>query len=614
MIPELSQIKLVIWDLDGTFWNGVLSEGEVTIPEENRALVKDMADTGVMCSICSKNDEAEVRKVLDNHGLADHFVFRSVNWSPKGERVRQIISEMNLRAENVLFLDDNALNLNEAKAACPALMTGGVDMLPALYAFFAGAEKTDTEHKRLHQYQMLEKKQAFKATVGNNEDFLLQCHIAVQIHGDCKKHIDRIAELIARTNQLNFTKKRITKQELIGLLDDPAVEKGYITVTDDFGEYGIVGFYAKQAGELIHFLFSCRILNMGVEQYVYHMLGRPEISVVPEVSSALDGDCPSWINHREAGSAQKKDDGGKKRLTGKILIKGPCDMEQMFSFIEPSPNIITEFTYVNDAGVSIEHYNHTTQIINTRVLSEKDKKRMCALPFCDKNMYSSTIFDEDVSVVMFSLFNDPHLGVYREKETGILMAFGEYLNDLTDESRWNDYISGKLFTAKHRFTEEELRSFKEQFEYQGRLTPEEVMKNLQWIFSELSDSTVLILCLGSEMNIEPEAYEGHESYLDRHLYHKELNDLVREWAKKNDRIYCVDVNDHISSRDDFLDTINHMKKSVYYGISLDFIRIVNNVSEKRITQATQITDEKQKHVGLLDHVKRRMRLILFHER
>ena len=609
---EFSAIKLVIWDLDGTFWRGVLSEGPVEVPFEHIRLIKEMTDAGVINSICSKNDPETVNKKLKDLELEQFFVFRSVNWSPKGERVAQIISEMNLRAENVLFLDDNAINLQEAKSFSPDLMIGGVEKIPELCQYFSEIEKTDVEHRRLEQYRLLERKRQFKAETGSNKEFLWNCHINVRIRHDCENHIDRIAELIARTNQLNFTKKRISKDAVISLIDDTSVETAYVTVTDDFGDYGIVGFYAKKNDILLHFVFSCRTLNMGVEQYVYHTLGQPKIEIIPEVSSRLDLPCPQWINQNES-KRQTTITEKKQKLDGKILIKGPCDMEQMFSFIEPSPNIITEFTYINDAGTSIEHYNHTTQIINAKQLSETDKQRMCALPFCDKKMYDTVIFDEDVSIVMFSLFNDPHLGVYREKKTGILMAFGEYLNDLTDESKWDAYFSGKLFNAEHRFTREELSCFKEQFEYVGRLLPVEVLKNLQWIFSELNENAVLILCLGSEMNIEDEAYVNNESYLGRHLYHKELNQLVRDWANGNERVFCIDVNEYVSSRDDFLDTINHMKKYVYYEMSKKFIQIVNSVSNNQLSQRKE-QKTKEAKIGLTEHIKRRIRFILFNEK
>lgn len=54
----------------------------------------------------------------------------------------------------------------------------------------------------------------------------------------------------------------------------------YITAYDKYGEYGIVGFYAVKDNTLVHFLFSCRTLGMGIEQYTYEKIGCPKLDIV----------------------------------------------------------------------------------------------------------------------------------------------------------------------------------------------------------------------------------------------------------------------------------------------------------------------------------------------
>ena len=49
-----SKVKLVIWDLDETFWKGTLSEGKVQKVDKNFNIVKSLIDRGIMCSIVSK--------------------------------------------------------------------------------------------------------------------------------------------------------------------------------------------------------------------------------------------------------------------------------------------------------------------------------------------------------------------------------------------------------------------------------------------------------------------------------------------------------------------------------------------------------------------------------
>jgi len=53
-------VRLVIWDLDQTFWHGTLTEGGVRLRSDAEVIVHTLAARGIMSSICSKNDVADV--------------------------------------------------------------------------------------------------------------------------------------------------------------------------------------------------------------------------------------------------------------------------------------------------------------------------------------------------------------------------------------------------------------------------------------------------------------------------------------------------------------------------------------------------------------------------
>ena len=239
---QFDRIKLVIWDLDDTLWKGTISEEDVVIPAMHRQLLQRLTDIGVVNSICSKNDWEPVQIELEKEGLLSYFVFPSVNWEAKGNRIKQLINDMQLRPANVLFLDDNPSNREEARFFCPDIMTDGPESIAQLYREALKSEKRDSEHKRLKQYRILEEKRREKAQYASNEAFLMESDIRVEVRHDCLKQIDRIHELILRSNQLNFTKLRSTKGELDRLLRETDVDSGYCIVSDRFGEYGIVGF------------------------------------------------------------------------------------------------------------------------------------------------------------------------------------------------------------------------------------------------------------------------------------------------------------------------------------------------------------------------------------
>ena len=72
VIMDFTKVKLIIWDLDETFWQGTLSEGNVTLSDENKNLILNLTDIGIVNSICSKNYEDQVVAELDKYGLLDY--------------------------------------------------------------------------------------------------------------------------------------------------------------------------------------------------------------------------------------------------------------------------------------------------------------------------------------------------------------------------------------------------------------------------------------------------------------------------------------------------------------------------------------------------------------
>ena len=152
---RLDSVKLIIWDLDDTFWSGTLSEGGAILPDENAALVRDLTDCGIINSICSKNEFEPTKQHLQDLGVWDLFVFPSINWDSKGPQLKDKLDKMALRPVNVLFLDDNPSNLGEAKHFLPDIQTGGPEVIPELIRKVGEMEKKDTAHTILKQYNVL---------------------------------------------------------------------------------------------------------------------------------------------------------------------------------------------------------------------------------------------------------------------------------------------------------------------------------------------------------------------------------------------------------------------------------------------------------------------------
>ena len=125
-------IRLVVWDLDETFWRGTLTEGGIVWRDECHEIVIELARRGIMSSICSKNDFETIRALLIEREIWDYFIFPSIDWSPKGPRIRQIIEMVQLRPQSVILIDDNHLNLEEAKFFVPGIQVASDAVIPSI--------------------------------------------------------------------------------------------------------------------------------------------------------------------------------------------------------------------------------------------------------------------------------------------------------------------------------------------------------------------------------------------------------------------------------------------------------------------------------------------------
>ena len=592
---RIDTIKLVVWDLDETFWSGTLSEGGVVVPDENVQLLKDLTDCGIINSICSKNEFEPTKNSLEDLGVWDLFVFPSINWESKGPQLKEKLDKMALRPVNVLFLDDNLSNLGEARHYLPDIQTGGPELIPELIRQAKSLEKKDPEHKRLAQYKVLETKDTASKSFASSEDFLYDSHIQVEVKKDCESQIKRIHELLLRSNQLNYTKKRIGLEELASILADPDYDCGYVTVKDRYGDYGIVGFYARKGGRLEHFLFSCRTMGQKIEQWVYAQLGFPELEVIGEVRTQLNKtECPGWINQKGIQAEEETSHSGDT-LPCRVLLKGPCDLSHSVVYIKGSDRIDTEFTYVrDDNGQIINSHNHSAHIEGLHTYSNQDKDeivRDCI--FVDPAMLSGSFFTKRYDLIVLSTLIESSYHIYRKKGTDLRVVFGGY--DLTNPKYWEGYIKGSIYTGGNRFTEDYLRSFSEKYECIGVTTPEMYIVFLQKCLLWLPEETSLCLILGATS-----VFEGEEIAKKRHRL---LNDAVKAFSVDHPRIKYIEIDDCIKDPSDFVDGINHYSARVYFELAKKIIDVIQSVTGKKL-------DSYSSKIVLLDNVTLTVRKFL----
>ena len=300
-------IKLVIWDLDDTLWAGTLADGDdVALFAHRAAMVRTLNERGVVSSICSKNDFATAKARLEAFGLWDEFVFPHIAFTPKPQAIEAIIADMQLRAQNVLFVDDNPVNLREVAHVIPEIQLLDATApdcdarLQAIVDAHAG-----TLRNRVAEYRMLEHKKADRDTAGvSNEDFLRSCGIqaCAPFLMDNLDFAPRIVELVNRSNQLNYTGSRVEQTALEReIIDVVGFDSWSIFAWDKYGHYGLVGFVMvdRKTPAILHFTFSCRVMHMGMEEYALGKIREkwPHIDI-SAIAGRFSRTWPDWIKDR----------------------------------------------------------------------------------------------------------------------------------------------------------------------------------------------------------------------------------------------------------------------------------------------------------------------------
>ena len=179
-------VRLVIWDLDDTFWTGTLEEGGISPVAANMSpLSKPSPPVASLTRSRQKIMRTGPAPSFEKLGVWDLFVLPRIAFVPKGEMVRAVIDICQLRAASVLFVDDNPINLNEVIHYNPGIQTALPDLLPNLLddPRFRGAP--DPELTRLKRYKVLETREADRSKhASDNTEFLRASEIRISIHHD----------------------------------------------------------------------------------------------------------------------------------------------------------------------------------------------------------------------------------------------------------------------------------------------------------------------------------------------------------------------------------------------------------------------------------------------
>ncbi len=294
--------KLIILDCDNTLWGGVAGEdgiekikygedGEGKIFQNIQKHLKNLKTKGFVLSIASKNNENLVWETMKKRKMVlqkKDFLFSKINWKEKSSNIQQSLSEINIKEDDVLFIDDSSLERAKVRKTFKKISI---------------LNSSDTEnylsdllkHERLQKYKIIkeDKKKYSQYKLKNKyeihkklnkgidlKNFLKKLNQKIIFHKVDTSNIFRTEQLLNKTNQFNFTSNRYNQKQIKKILKNKNKTFQLFSLKDKFGDHGIIGLiiYFKLRDTLIvtDFLISCRVISRKIEEFIIFKILRSE--------------------------------------------------------------------------------------------------------------------------------------------------------------------------------------------------------------------------------------------------------------------------------------------------------------------------------------------------
>ncbi len=317
--------KLIILDLDNTLWGGILGEigwenlklggldaiGEAFVLFQRQ--LKTLRKRGILLAIASKNDEATALEAIDKHPAMvlgrDDFVSWRINWKNKSDNITEIINEVNLGPQSVVFIDDTPQERSLVGEMLPEVLVPDWPEDPVLYPYslkklycFEQLQVTEEDKKRTKMIRGEKKRQASLSGGVSREDWLKNLNVTVRIDKLDEKNLMRAAQLLNRTNQFNLTTRRMSGESLFQWVNEsPGRAACVVSASDRFGDYGIIGVISFETGNqslsICDFLLSCRALGRGVEETMLAYAAREADKIDAASKKVIAEYIPTAKNH-----------------------------------------------------------------------------------------------------------------------------------------------------------------------------------------------------------------------------------------------------------------------------------------------------------------------------
>ena len=294
--------KVLALDLDNTLWGGIVGEvgplnvqlGDSPDGEAFRAFqdyARGLARRGVVLAVCSKNNARDAREPFEQNPdmvlRLDDFAAFEATWDPKPVALRRIAATLRLGLDSFVFFDDSPVEREQVRQALPDVEVVEVPPDPADYVhaleeglWFESAALTDADRERSAQYRAEQQRREVQAGATNVTEFLTSLAMRAVVHPVDEPDMQRVVQLLSKTNQFNLTTRRHAAEDVRRLLTQEGAIGLTLRLTDRFGDYGLIAVILAvphpQDGRgtlrVDTWLMSCRAIGRTVEEYFLNTL------------------------------------------------------------------------------------------------------------------------------------------------------------------------------------------------------------------------------------------------------------------------------------------------------------------------------------------------------
>ncbi len=293
----LSRRCLVV-DLDNTLWGGVIGDdglGGIKLGngpdgeafQEFQRAIRALASRGVVLAACSKNDPEIAREPFLKHPdmilkLEDFAAFEA-SWEPKSNSIKKISETLDLGLSSLTFVDDNPYEREQVRSVFPMVDVIHLPEDPAGYAaalsaypYFELPSFTAEDRDRGRQYRARGAARKLQQEAPSLAEYQARLNMVATLAPVDQLNLDRVVQLINKTNQFNLTTRRRSREEVLQLLGNSDCDMFHLRLRDCFADHGIVGVaigrQQNTALEIDTLLMSCRVIGRDVEQVIVNEL------------------------------------------------------------------------------------------------------------------------------------------------------------------------------------------------------------------------------------------------------------------------------------------------------------------------------------------------------